>query len=490
MEIKIGDTVKLINEDCLKALDQLPENSVDSIVTDPPYHLTSITERFGKENSTETPYGKDGSFQKLSKGFMGKEWDGGDIAFRKETWEKAYRVLKNGGYVLAFSHSRQFHRLAVAIEDAGFEIRDTIMWLYGSGFPKSHNIGLAIDKKNGVKGESLGISPNARPNSKKEDNLYEAGTVGKEFEIYKATNKWSGWGTALKPAYEPIIVARKPLIGTVVENIETYEVGGINIDECRIGTETREYGGTSGTSRTMKGGSFENGTKEGLTFTATGRFPANVIHDGSDEVVSGFPETTSGKMTPEHTRHTNGSPNGIYGKFDENHPLNETYGDSGSASRFFYTAKASQQDRDEGLDLAGFEEQRKSGYGYDLGLGNAGEGMFKDRDTQKRNTHPTVKPTDLMKYLVRLVTPKGGTVLDFFMGSGSTGKAVIFENAERQANYKFIGIDITKEYVEIAKARIEWAMKTALEGYEEITKDGKKVLDKPISLFDFNEGKE
>jgi site-specific DNA-methyltransferase (adenine-specific) len=423
METKINNSFTIYNEDCLKVLDQLPENSIDAIITDPPYEI----------------------------GFMNKGWDSTGIAFQVETWKKALRVLKAGGHLLAFNHSRQFHRLAVAIEDAGFEIRDTIMWLYGSGFPKSLNIGLAIDKKNGVKGKSLGISPNARPNSKQEDNLYEAGTVGKNFEIYKATNEWSGWGTALKPAYEPIVLARKPLKGTVVDNIETYGVGGINIDECRVGfgNEKDSRVGTNASNGTDKGFWKKDGLEEVSMYKSNGRFPANIIHDNSEEVVNLFPEE-----------------------------------DNGSAARFFYSAKANSLDRDEGLDVAGIEKERSSPYGYNKGLNNVGEGMFKDRNSQKRNIHPTVKPTDLMAYLVRLISPKGATILDMFMGSGSTGKAVALENARNNSNYKFIGIELGKEYADIAIARISYAIKTLEEGYEETVIEGKKQLVKPISLFD------
>lgn len=330
----------LLEGNCLEVMATMPENSIDSIVTDPPYEL----------------------------GFMGKSWDSSGIAFNVAVWQEALRVLKPGGHLLAFSGSRTYHRMAVAIEDAGFEIRDQIMWIYGSGFPKSHNL----------KGD------------------------------------WQGWGTALKPAHEPIVVARKPVIGTVANNVLTYGTGGLNIDGARVGSDIiTSRGGRSdsmtGDERTGKAlGMY--GAHEPLNTQHQGRWPANVIHDGSDEVVELLAEP----------------------------------------ARFFYCAKAGKKDRNEGLD--GFEVRRSSGYGYDHGLGNAGEGMFKDRNPIKANHHPTVKPTSLMQYLVRLVTPPNGIVLDPFLGSGSTGKAAMYEG------FNFIGIELTPEYLPIAKARIEFAL--------------------------------
>ncbi len=205
---------KIINDDCLKALDTIDKNSIDAIITDPPYGLTSITKRFGKQNSAPAQYGKDGAFNRLSKGFMGKEWDGSGIEYNVAMWQKCYEVLKPGGYLLAFGGTRTYHRIACSIEDAGFEIRDCIMWLYGSGFPKSMNIGLAIDKKNGVESKVVGKGKSG--STSKAFNLTEAqekagtGILAGEYDIKEAQNEWQGWGTCLKPAYEPIIVARKP----------------------------------------------------------------------------------------------------------------------------------------------------------------------------------------------------------------------------------------------------------------------------------------
>lgn len=384
--------------------------SVDAIITDPPYEL----------------------------GFMGKTWDSTGVAFNKDTWSKCLNALKPGGYLLAFGGTRTFHRIACAIEDAGFEIRDTIMWLYGSGFPKSMNIGLAIDKKNGIESIDTG----------------EKIKSAKDITRKKATNEWEGWGTALKPSYEPIIVARKPFKGSLVDNVMQYRVGGLNIEECRVGNEVISIHNTP--VGTFAGGEYNRGSDTDNYRESTGRFPANTIltYDETDyeEVCSGFPYT---KGTGEK-RKRKGQDSTCYGKYNAKDTDNSCWGDEGSASRYFYCAKASKKDRDEGLE--DFEEKRKSGYGYDLGYMNVGEGMFKERQTLKKNIHPTVKPTELMQYLVRLVAPKGAVIMDCFNGSGSTGKAVMYENAERNAGYKYIGIEMTEEYLPISAARIDYVI--------------------------------
>ena len=454
----------LYQGNCLDMLDVLEENSIDSIVTDPPYELN----------------------------FMGKGWDNAGISFQPDTWKKCYEVLKPGGYLLAFGGSRTFHRIACAIEDAGFEIRDTIMWLYGSGMPKSMNIGLAIDKKNGVESIDTGIqSPNARPNSSKSNSLYESGKVGKSFTIKIACNEWKGWGTSLKPAYEPIIVARKPVENTIVGNVLKYGVGGINIDECRVGTDIIK-GGTMPDFRDIGKKSKEAIGVDKLSFGQVenakrkpmgdhiGRFPANVIltYDDTDfdEVCGRFPNTKGSKIKEK----------GNYGYcFNEekrdSKPMADGYNDEGSAARYFkncpyteedceeyrryfYSAKASKKDRDEGLDE--FEEQQMyDGKNAQFGYGNTKDDNFGDRvaNVKRKNTHPTVKPTELMRYLVRMVTPNGGTVLDPFNGSGSTGKATMLENTENNKDYKYIGIELTEEYLPIAKARIEYAQNKNLD---------------------------
>ena len=338
---------QIFNLDCRDVMSlYLEDNSVDAIVTDPPYGLS----------------------------FMGKDWDHGVPGI--EFWKEMLRVLKPGGYLLSFGGSRTYHRMASAVEDAGFEIRDQIMWVYGSGFPKSLNVSKAIDNAAGHE-RATEYEPN-----------YKNGTFGKGMgggkhgaqsdpPVTEAARQWQGWGTALKPAHEPLVLARKPLIGTVAANVLAHGTGGLNIDGCRVGTN----GGTRLEVAVKKGdGIYKGGINTGNfgdEIPGLGRWPANLIHDGSDEVVKTFPVE--------------------------------------SAARFFYVAKASKKDRDDG------------------------------------NDHPTVKPTDLMAYLCRLVTPAGGVVLDPFMGSGSTGKAAIKEG------FRFIGAEREAAYYAIAEARLKAA---------------------------------
>ena len=365
-----NENYKIINGDSLKVLDTLEENSIDAIITDPPYGLTSITKRFGKEGSAPNQYGKDGSFARLTKGFMGKEWDGSGIEYNVDLWSKALRVLKPGGYLLAFGGTRTYHRIACAIEDAGFEIRDCIMWIYGSGFPKSTNIGLMIDKKNGVESIDTGVvSPNARPNCDKSNTLYESGTVGKDFTIKKANNEWDGWGTSLKPAYEPIIVARKPFKGSLVDNVLEWGVGALNIDECRISLNEGEtkcggFGNAKSGYQKEIGNSGDEDYKCEWVKDTTGRFPANLIHDGSEEATSGMPNTRGNN--PKEL----GDSGFWFGNERCDKQMSRGYDDEGSAARYFYCAKASSKDRDEGLD------------GFEIG-GGASSGEV------RKNIHPT-----------------------------------------------------------------------------------------------------
>ena len=303
---------QVFNIDCRLGMSMYPDNHFDSIVCDPPYEL----------------------------GFMGKKWDSTGIANSVEMWREALRVLKPGGHLLAFGGSRTYHRMACAIEDAGFDIRDQIMWVYGQGFPKSHNL----------------------------------------------SGQWDGWGTALKPAHEPICMARKPLIGTVAANVLAHGTGALNIDGCRVLT-------TENQSRPRGSFPFSDdawgiGRPDEVSQShADGRWPANLIHDGSAEVTALFPDKSNTPCAPQ-------------------------YGDDGSAARFFYCAKTSKADRGEG------------------------------------NIHPTVKPTDLMRYLCRLVTPPGGVILDPFAGSGSTGKAATLDG------FEFVGFELSAEYTKIANARM------------------------------------
>lgn len=381
---KIGPATLYLG-DCRDTLASLPENSVDSIVADAPYELD----------------------------FMGRAWDRTGIAFDVAMWKAALRVLKPGGHLLAFSHARTYHRMACAIEDAGFEIRDQIMWIYGSGFPKSRNL----------KGER------------------------------------EGWGTALKPAHEPIVMARKPLIGTVAANVESHGTGAINIDGCRVHADDAQGGSytvtrlkpgatlekTGGNWRPEEGGEKYHGTMK------PGRWPANIVHDGSDEVVNAFPVAPGQQGDLKQQDHAVPQGN-AFGQFGPRDAFSARR-DSGTAARFFYCAKASKADRDSGMEA--FEPKAFVAFQTANGTSGKASSISEGRDTQYRNTHPTVKPTDLMRWLVRLVTPPGGTVLDPFMGSGSTGRAAMLER------FEFIGCELTAEYLPIAAARIKAAQAEA-----------------------------
>jgi DNA modification methylase len=452
--------IDLKHGDCLEVLRTLPDNSVDAVVTDPPYGLS----------------------------FMGKRWDYDVPAV--EVWAECLRVLKPGGHLLAFAGTRTQHRMAVRIEDAGFEIRDMIAWVYGSGFPKSLDVSKAIDKQDAadmrserqlrftewmrstgltsaqidaITGTNMGghyttaASQPAvatrehfemlRPHFGCEvpawvEQMVDERTV--ESENFKrrqvvgtvknamsgwnsdggtkfvdrdittahteAARQWQGWGTALKPALEPITVARKPLVGTVAENVLEHGTGALNVDGCRVGTDDDCARKPSLVRDTAAG--FGKGNAMGGKGHDAGRWPANLIHDGSEEVVELFPQAGGGFGIRGKGGQTYASGKGFANTLTV---TGQTvgYGDTGSAARFFYCAKASKRDRDEG------------------------------------NIHPTVKPTDLMRYLCRLVTPPGGVVLDPFMGSGSTGKAAVLEG------FRFVGVEREAEYLEIARARIK-----------------------------------
>jgi len=365
--------MRLINNDCIEAMKEMEDNSVDSIVTDPPYEL----------------------------GFMGKSWDASGIAFNIEVWQEALRVLKPGGHLIAFSGSRTYHRMAVAIEDAGFQIRDQIMWVYGSGFPKSLNISKAIDKAEGLlQHEGAGMIADGSPTMSMYPSIKPSEYVAPEPQSAEA-KQWQGWGTALKPAHEPMVLARKPIVGTVANNVLTYGVGGLNIDGTRVDAGDEKFTLSQRAEKFMTNQIYGKGLGLGNPQHDAGRWSANFIHDGLET----------------------------------------------EWAKFFYCAKASKRDRNEGLDdsyAKQVDETRKVG-------GKGGNNPRKRGANERINHHPTVKPTSLMQYLVRLVTPGGGTVLDPFMGSGSTGKACAYEG------FDFIGIDQSAEYVEIARARIAFA---------------------------------
>lgn len=473
-----NENYTLYNGKMQEVLSELKENSIDSIITDPPYELN----------------------------FMGKGWDNSGVAFQKETWEHCFRVLKPGGYLLAFGGTRTYHRIACAIEDAGFEIRDCIMWLYGSGFPKSMNIGLAIDKKNGVESKIIGKvkgagsvgKNNVGNNTFVAKNQYDDGT----YDLRKAQNEWSGWGTCLKPAYEPIIIARKPFKTSLVDNVIEYGVGGLNIDECRIeNTDDDMY---DLQKRPISKGKEHNNlikftksdgwdVKHGVI--ESGRFPANVIltYDDTDkdEVCGGMPDTKSngGKTTMSDFSKYNGSMMNTFNLKENSSRKDSNYiapNDEGSAARYFYCAKASKKDRDEGMDE--FEEKQlyyndRRGNSFDIFVKRDENGI--PLNNKRKNIHPTVKPVELMQYLVRLVSPKGATILDCFMGSGSTGKAVMFENRERNANYHFIGVEMTDEYLPICNARIDYALNKYEYDYKKELQEMKELGQ--LSLFEEEE---
>lgn len=428
-----NENYKLYQGNMLDMLEILKPNCIDGIVTDPPYELN----------------------------FMSKGWDNAGVSFKKETWQKCLEVLKPGGYLLAFGGSRTFHRIACAIEDAGFEIRDTIMWLYGSGFPKSQNIGKMYDKKMGNEREKVGETKIGKTSLgdgsgwNTSQNMKDLKATGK-VDITKGNSKWEGWGSCLKPSFEPIIVARKPFKGSLVDNVIEWGVGGINIDECRVPAKQGEYDIRHYTNEDCFQNLKPKESKFSVKAQPEGRFPANTILTYEqitfDEVCGGFPNTKkNGSIKNPNLKNSLGN-NGIYNKYSEKQPLWEAYSDSGSAARYFYCAKASKKDRDEGLDCF---EQEKVNDGRQALVDNP----FQRGETLRKNIHPTVKPTELMQYLIRLVTPNGGVVLDPFNGSGSTGKAVMYENKERAKGYKYIGIELDKEYLEISKARIDYVIR-------------------------------
>jgi site-specific DNA-methyltransferase (adenine-specific) len=392
---------------------------------------------------------------------MGKSWDSSGIAFNTDVWLECLRVLKPGGHLLAFGGSRTWHRIAVAVEDAGFQIRDSVAWLYGSGFPKSLDVSKAIDKAAGVEREVVTEKVQdifgERTQEVRETRMNEPSgivsvgqgerTVIERKETVPATDdavKWQGWGTALKPAFEPVIVARKPLVGTVAANVLEYGTGALNIDGTRIGA-----GGQLKWS-TPRDMGFSGGTdSDGLAMSnAAGRWPSNVV---LDEFTAGLVDEQSGMLKSGSKKPlTNKSPGGVYGHGRKFGNVNFFSASEGGASRFFYVAKASKRDRNEGLDA--LEEQRHSDREKDDGVG--GDNPRNRTNAAKQNFHPTVKPTDLMRQLVRLVTPPSGVVLDPFTGSGSTGKAAILEG------FEFIGCELTQEYLPIIEGRLNHAVAT------------------------------
>ena len=449
-EERIGDC-RLILGDCRAVLATLEPDSFDSVVCDPPYHLTA-GKKGGSGEASVNPNSPAGRSM-VTTGFMGKEWDGGDVAFQPETWAAVYRVLKPGAHLVAFGGTRTVHRMACAIEDAGFEIRDSLMWLYGSGFPKSLDVSKAIDKAAGAEREVLSEGRAVKrmiPGADQDKTGSWIKDNGREFvptetaPATEAAHQWQGWGTALKPAHEPIILARKPLAEkTVAANVLTHGVGALNIDGCRVGNfvnttppGTDRYnkanheqgyrpsaygrdGEASAECRYTANGSTNFAAKPGPRGGAPeGRFPPNVLHDGSPEVLevfARFGEKTSGKLLPTHDAKPNAS--GWSGGSYAGRVKSEFGGDTGTAARFF----------------------------PDLGFHYSGKATKADR---AGSTHPTIKPQALMRWLCRLVTPPGGHVLDCFAGSGSTLQAA------RAEGFRATGIELTPEYFEDIKRRL------------------------------------
>jgi site-specific DNA-methyltransferase (adenine-specific) len=446
----------------------MPENSVDAIVTDPPYELT----------------GKSGSG-----GFMGKAWDASGIAYSVEMWSEALRVLKPGGHLLAFGGTRTYHRMASAIEDAGFEIRDSIHWVYGSGFPKSLNVGKAIDKAAGAEREVVGTRVSGGMGSgRTSSHLPPSGIVGGANNQFKSgqapvdvtapateeARQWEGWGTALKPAHEPVVVARKPLESTVAGNVLVWGTGGLNIDGCRVPTADRLGGGHSSNGQQMSDGwerpwmsdpekvaaNAERSRASVAKSEALGRWPANVVFDrtAGEALDQQSGERPAGAFPKSANVATGKHYEGGWGPVDNGERRQM---DTGGASRFFtqadfgpddwpfvYQAKPSRKERNAGLD--GLPEQRPDQ------RTTTGMGTFEEKGVAKQsNHHPTVKPVALMRHLVRLVTPPGGTVLDPFAGSGTTLVAAVLEG------FDAIGCEMTDEYLPIIEGRVEWAKQEA-----------------------------
>lgn len=378
----LGGKVTLHSGDCLEVLASMPENSVDSAVMDPPYHLTAIVDRFGKEGSAEVKPGATGAYARASAGFMGKQWDGGDIAFQVATWEAVKRVLKPGGYLLAFASTRGFWRMAVAIEDAGFITHPLIAWVFGSGFPKATRL-----KADGYDG-------------------------------------WRYGGQALKPAIEPIYMGQKPFSEkTGTANVLVHGTGAVNIDGCRVeGAKPDTTRGASSKASSMVG---VLGAQGRILDDGRGRWPANLIHDGSAEVIEAFPEAPGQQRASSDTDRSQGV---CYGAIKVNGTQDyQPRDEGGSAARFFYSAKA-------------------------------------DADDRIGSKHPTVKPVDLMRYLVRLVTPPGGTVLDCFAGTGTTGEAAWREG------FKAILIEREPEYQQDIAERMRLCLAGPDEKRREILK--------------------
>lgn len=436
----------IINLDCLLGMRTcLADNSIDAVVTDPPYGLSKEPDMM--EVMKHWMNGDD--YVHTGGGFMGKSWD--SFVPGPSIWKEVFRVLKPGGHLLAFFGSRTYDLGTLAIRLAGFEIRDQIMWVYGSGFPKSMDVSKAIDKAAGVEREVIGHDPIAAKRTPGVSTNSYGDYKGQSGDITapatEEAKQWSGWGTALKPAHEPICVARKPLSGTVAENVLTHSTGALNIDGCRVATDEQIKGGSGGLLSHQRDNT--DYPQNEWSPSEQGRWPANFVHDGSDEVIKHFPYTKSGAIKAGSSAGVDMRAGNSDNTRKSGRPVQPRNipSDEGSAARFFYCAKASKADRDDGVSLAATSAAEMVDRDADsagMNSPRAGAG----RTSGARNDHPTVKPTALMQWLVRLVTPPGGTVLDPFTGSGSTGKACMLEG------FEFIGFEMDPHYCEIAEQRI------------------------------------
>jgi site-specific DNA-methyltransferase (adenine-specific) len=458
-------TYQILKGNSLDLLPTLADKSIDAIVTDPPYglgnpdpdYIIKAIQLWASGDRAHIPEGK---------GFMGKSWD--SFVPPPAIWDECLRVLKPGGHLLAFAGTRTYDLMGISIRMAGFEIRDSIGWVYGSGFPKSLDVSKAIDKAAGAERERVpykGGIASGQGNYGGGGTIHEGTKVGNEPSTPEA-QQWQGWGTALKPALEPIVVARKPLIGTVAENVLTHGTGGLNIDASRIGTEQRTNQ-PAGNKQDSKGVyKFSNDEVDAFNgteaTTVLGRWPANLI---LDEYTAELLDEQSGDRPGGNYPTQRGG--GVATGFGVGKPTEggaRKMNDSGGASRFFYVAKASKRDRNEGLE----DLQERQAVGGGGGVGNylddvnSASGKFGSEKAPAKNFHPTVKPTELMKYLVNLITPPGGTVLDPFTGSGSTGKAAILEG------FDFIGIELTEDYWPIIEGRLKHAEAKVAEAKENL----------------------
>jgi len=464
----------VLTGDCRAVMATLADALVDAVVTDPPYELTN---------------GKGGGG-----GFMGKAWDATGIAFDVPMWTEVLRVLKPGGHLLAFGGTRTSHRMVCAIEDAGFVVRDSLVWMYGSGFPKSLDVSKAIDKAAGAEREVVGtrkLTGTARCVGQAGGYAATAGRVEQAYaetelrETLELTapatplaRQWDGWGTALKPAHEPICLARKPLVGTVAANVTEFGTGAINVDGCRVGTSKRVPASPrAGQDRIFGTYGPQDGTESGHD-PNIGRWPPNVLLDDEaaamlDEQSGERPSTLTGRADPLSSHVHPADPSRTRGSmFGNERARADVYADTGGASRFFprfnYCAKASTAERECGLDdfpiHSGGECTDRQDDSAGLNSPRAGAG----RRGGRRNTHPTVKPVELMRWLVRLITPPGGLVLDPFTGSGTTGMACALEG------FRFVGIELDEHHADIARARIRYAGQ----------RRGRRLLPDPVAADD------